>query len=396
MHQHKLFFRITAFLIFLMGIQYFELNAQKVLKTESGQEIIILADGTWNYVKKAPVDSLIQRDVKEPADVTKAESRNANNQLLKELMRIEKQLQYREAETVTQLTLLKDSENLLKEEIDLLKKGEMEDLPVDVVELEEELDIILQRQQILNMRYEITNNMLKECERLKLKGDDLQLDELRSLQIQSNSVNAQAQQFGKEHQSSSNEKDLEKNPMLPFYFDIDPSVLDKKPNRPPCALRFEGIDEISKIYRKEVEIAHLFGYTHPKMRSYYKKGDFLNCKAFISKYGGYNLLNIEITIASPHAKKSYGSLDRGAVMILSLLNGEKIYAVNAAPDDGRIEAYTGNTIYRSRYTVQDSEIKELAKYELDKIGIIWSSGYEEYPVYNIDFFIHQIACLKSK
>ncbi|NND24375.1 MAG: hypothetical protein HKN86_06745 [Acidimicrobiia bacterium] len=396
MYQHKLFFRICAFLIFLIGLQSFELNAQKVLKTESGQEIIILADGTWTYVKKATVDSLIQSDVDELSDVTEVESKNPNPLLLKELMRIEKQLQYTEAEIATQLTLLKDSENLLKEEIDLLKKGEMEDLTVDVVELEEELDIILQRQQILNMRYEITNTMLKECERLKLKAENLQLDELRSLQIQSNGVNAQAKQFGEEQHSSPDESDLETNPMLPFYFDIDPSVFDKKPNRPPCALRFEGIDEISKIYRKEVEIDHLFGYTHPKMRSYFKKGDFLTCKAFISKYGGYNLLNIEITIASPHAKKSYGSLERGAVMILSLLNGERIYAVNAAPDDGKIEPYTGNTIYRSRYTVQDSEIKELAKYELDKIGIIWSSGYEEYPVYNIDFFIHQIACLKSK
>jgi hypothetical protein len=37
-------------------------------------------------------------------------------------------------------------------------------------------------------------------------------------------------------------------------------------------------------------------------------------------------------------------------------------------------------------------IKDL---ELDKLAIIWSSGYEEYPVYEIDLLQRQLECIKK-
>ena len=37
----------------------------------------------------------------------------------------------------------------------------------------------------------------------------------------------------------------------------------------------------------------------------------------------------------------------------------------------------------------------LKKPELDKLAIIWSSGYEEYPIYEIDLLQRQLECIKK-
>ena len=40
-----------------------------------------------------------------------------------------------------------------------------------------------------------------------------------------------------------------------------------------------------------------------------------------------------------------------------------------------------------------SDFDMLAKHELDKLGIVWAQGYEEYEVSNIDLIKNQINCL---
>jgi hypothetical protein len=38
----------------------------------------------------------------------------------------------------------------------------------------------------------------------------------------------------------------------------------------------------------------------------------------------------------------------------------------------------------------------LKRFELDKIILGWSSGYEEYETYHPGLFMHQIQCLESR
>ena len=45
------------------------------------------------------------------------------------------------------------------------------------------------------------------------------------------------------------------------------------------------------------------------------------------------------------------------------------------------------------YPINSSVLATLAKGEVDTIRMYWSSGFEEYEVYNLDFFINQIRCL---
>ena len=52
-------------------------------------------------------------------------------------------------------------------------------------------------------------------------------------------------------------------------------------------------------------------------------------------------------------------------------------------------------IYPISFPLERSHLRALSRMEIDKIGIQWSSGYEEYTVYELDFFIKQIECLRQ-
>ena len=76
-----------------------------------------------------------------------------------------------------------------------------------------------------------------------------------------------------------------------------------------------------------------------------------------------------------------------------MINGQRVYGRNINNDKGQIESYTGHTLYTGIYELKKDDINALKNQYLDHIGIIWSSGYEEYDIYNVDFLKNQIKCL---
>ena len=76
-----------------------------------------------------------------------------------------------------------------------------------------------------------------------------------------------------------------------------------------------------------------------------------------------------------------------------MINGVRVYGRNINNDKGRIESYTGHTLYKGVYELSKDDVNDLKKSFLDHVGIIWSSGYEEYAVYNVDFLQNQLECL---
>ena len=95
------------------------------------------------------------------------------------------------------------------------------------------------------------------------------------------------------------------------------------------------------------------------------------------------------------AQKNFGALDEGSLLRFRLIDGTNIDLHNVQGDRGRIDPYTGNTIFIGRYLLQKEHQRTLAKTELDKMRVVWNTGYEDYSVYALDFLIDQFKCLKS-
>ena len=46
-----------------------------------------------------------------------------------------------------------------------------------------------------------------------------------------------------------------------------------------------------------------------------------------------------------------------------------------------------------QYPIDPSVLGLLQNSEIESVRVFWSSGYEEYPVFNLDFFQKQLKCL---
>ena len=169
------------------------------------------------------------------------------------------------------------------------------------------------------------------------------------------------------------------------------------PPKPGCQLVFDGKDEFSGKKRKVVAKKHFFSYTPDKLRSFTKGESYIDCNAYLSSLsGGYKFLTLEIKIASERAQREYGIIEKGSVLTVKLLNGENVKLFNNKTDTGQLNALDKSVSYTAQYIISSGAEKILRKNEVDKVRVIWSSGYEDYEVYELDFFIDQFNCLNKK
>jgi hypothetical protein len=76
-----------------------------------------------------------------------------------------------------------------------------------------------------------------------------------------------------------------------------------------------------------------------------------------------------------------------------LLDGNFVNLTSGAMDRGSYDTKNGLLTYRVQYPIDHALLPFLQRSEVDKVRVFWSSGFEEYEVYNLDFFTRQVACL---
>jgi len=166
-------------------------------------------------------------------------------------------------------------------------------------------------------------------------------------------------------------------------------------NHSDCAVESQKIDDFTQKKRIDLEKQFLFSYTDEKLRPFLKGQELLICEAALTSLGGFSYLNLTFSIASPNARNNFGVLENNAQISLKLINGNTISLYNSNRDIGKIDPYSGNTVYNGLYIISASNEKLLSKTELDELRVIWSTGFEDYEIYEIDFFINQLTCLKN-
>jgi hypothetical protein len=132
----------------------------------------------------------------------------------------------------------------------------------------------------------------------------------------------------------------------------------------------------------------LIVYTPLKMKDYYKETQMLNGFAVLNKVNGKQVLDLNLVFHSSAVKSSYGVIERNGFMKIDFLRGPSIYLKSKDGSTITTEPITGNTIYKVRYEFDSKDdVSRIRKSYLDAIGIMWSSGFESYPIYDTDFFI---------
>jgi hypothetical protein len=170
----------------------------------------------------------------------------------------------------------------------------------------------------------------------------------------------------------------------------------EKENKDNCSILFKGRDEKTKKKLIILNKEEIFTYTPEKMMNYFKLDNYLTTSIGLESLDDNLFLNVELRFNSKDIQKSYGSINKNDFMRIDFITGNQLFLNAVEVEDPFIESYTGNTIYRAKYAVMNKENENyLRKFYVDKIGILWTSGYETYPVYKVDFLKEKMNCLDN-
>ena len=160
-----------------------------------------------------------------------------------------------------------------------------------------------------------------------------------------------------------------------------------------CEIIENGIDLQTKKHRIEIGRRTLLRHTPPEIKDQLLEQNLLNVVGHLIQEDEDLAVHLNIRVNSLIAQDHFGSIDQGFKLNITLLDGKTIDLICFAGSPGVLASDQAGYIYPVGYGISTRQLKQLSRLEIDKIGMQWSSGYEEYPVYEVDFFLNQIACL---
>lgn len=170
----------------------------------------------------------------------------------------------------------------------------------------------------------------------------------------------------------------------------------QNPPQSPCSTIQETVDDFTKKKRRESTPSLLFQFTDEAMKKYYEGEDFVTCYASMSSLEtGYKYINLDFSLASDNVSSSYGWLEKDNHLIIKFLDGTTLTLFNSKTDRGTVDNVNRITAYRGIFPIGSGEEKLLLKGEVDAIRVAWSTGTEDYEIYDVDFFANLLKCFKE-
>lgn len=388
--KHSYLILIT-FLLFVVPA-----SGQKILTTDSGQRTLLVDDGSWRILPqeakiKGEASTNMESNIEAFTSTQEGKHPITTNQKEK-VNDILTNLKSDEAQLIVNIEMSKRKVLKLKADKNKVKKDHAEKKRL--------------KRLIKSTETNIKNdkNFLKETSRLIALSNDLMEGKVKDQEEAFAALDNSAEALiryqsgmggsGMTEEVKSTDEDVESSAVLyPTEFKVDDSR--KSNNGYQCEIIFDGYDDQIGEHRKEVKTQPFFSYSQDKMKPYFKSEDYLSCDANISKVGKKHYLTLKFRIRSKDANRSYGILRNNENIKIKMINGRSVYGESINTDNGHIESYTGHTLYTGIYELDKGDINELKENYLDHIGIIWSSGYEQYEIYNVDFLTNQIKCLNK-
>ncbi|MBX2927157.1 MAG: hypothetical protein KF852_04920 [Saprospiraceae bacterium] len=164
---------------------------------------------------------------------------------------------------------------------------------------------------------------------------------------------------------------------------------------PGCRLAYEGMDKDMNQFRRDVQKQTLFTHTDERLRLFLKDKEYLRCEGYTTSIGGYRFITLQFTFAYPNAREAYGFIEKGSILTVKLLDGSFVNLRSGKMDKGSYDTITNLLTYSVHYPIDRTQMSLLRNSEVDSVLVFWSSGYEEYEVFEVDFFINQLACLEK-
>ena len=402
--QVRNFLHFLLILFYILTFSIFA-DAQQIQINKGGEKIVVFPEGRWEYFDKTNYSHLeLEQDIKRsqiasPQDIL--DKQTSKGAMEEEGESDEERYERLLIDADNKLALALERESDIKFSKILLEE-EMDDLKLDDKSTDEKY-YLLKRQLKLATNLEKsakknTKRLKKELGKLKRQGKIFYNSSTKRLKKKSLRKKRKDEIVVKELQNSKYTYIEDKS----FYlasksfkkYSVDDDVMYSPPQK-DCNLVFDGVDEFMGKRRKDVEREILFTFTNDDMRKYMKSEDYISCKGSLTQIkGGVLLLNLFISINTTDAKRAFGGLTKGSMITLKMINGESVNLVNNQTDRGIFDPLKKQHTFTGQYRINSGQEKKLRKNELDFVRIIWDTGFEDYEIYNLDFFSNQFKCLK--
>jgi len=383
---------------------------QKILETKSGQKVLVAKDGSWSIVQKGQyVDDFgnIKTNTDTSLDAFESPKQGKYPLTVAQISDINTLLKtYKsdEAQLLVNLSFFEDNLADIKSKLKEAKKLKDSDAISQLqADYESTKEILTQNRRA----YKESSKLITLSESM-LAGKEKNSDDLFASMLNPDlkKENPEGGMGGtlskvtlvdtiKDDQpiEIKREVTVQVGKPYPTMFKVEDSRNSKSEN--DCVISHDGYDADLGKDKKEVEKGFFFGYSQERMKPYFKTDDYITCEASVSKVGKHYFLTMNLRVKSKGAKKSYGILRENEKIRLELIDGSKVYCNNILQDNGTIEAYTGHTLYTGIFQIDKDDLSRLKKNYIDNVGIVWSSGYEKYNIYNVDFIKNQLECLEK-
>lgn len=331
------------------------MSAQKVALNDKGEKIVVFDDGTWRpYMDK---DSILHQN-------------NSSEDFL-----------MKDDSDISVFELPPDSEERKGSKTSRKKKS------AEYKALEEEL-IILE-----NKLYKFSlDPSIPESDLSLIRADiEAAKERLRMLNGRAgNEVTGNA--IVDKTEVELNNQVTENREAISFY---PPRDFISNPPGVSCEFALNTVDGFDKRRRVDMTKELLFSYTDPKIKPLLKGDEFLKCHVYLNEVSPYKFLNLQFVFSTLTAKREYGALTEGTAISFLLVNGQAVTLKNSINDSGAINSKKGTTEYQALLPVSSAAEKAFLRSPIDKIRIVWSTGFEDYEVFNVDILMNQLNCLNS-
>lgn len=369
-------------------------SCQQILTNDNGEKIIVYEDGSWDFYKASPKDSLQNTSIVQPEPAL-----SANEQLKKEVQKLLNEANITKSSLERDYTLCITDRVALEEKLELLYKDKKITPPLTIHNVEQELKDKIEEEKNIQKALEVENRKVESLE------EAFEIHEKKPQK-----AFALIEKMG--YQLTFSKSDFESNAPIGSSQNTDPfsSAPQKKyasydpkddiilnPPKMDCQYQFDGRDEITGKKRRDVQTQLFFAFTPPSLANHLQEADYLKCIGHLTQIsGGFQFLNLEFIIKSPNAQKAFGGLNHNSLLNIKLLNGDNIRLLNNKANLGTYDPIRRAYIFKGQFPISGRQSKILSKAEIDKVRVVWDTGYEDYEIYELDFFKNQFECLFNK
>lgn len=384
-HNMRKLFVYTGCCFFLLFVGINNIQAQEIRTNAKGEKIIVYPDGSWKYFnKKSKVDPFGSNQIAN-IEVAGNGVKKSDDHNLKYFLELGEEALVVRRSLKEQLDVENRKYNSLRQ-----KQQEYFDGLIDLDN--KEIEILNRQLYKADLTESLYISRLEQAEKLVILTDSMQ----------NSDVSLRNQLYDDYLKVKENLRKL-MDQEVAFEDKVEfKSELDKTEGKSPtssvdnnCNFAFDGKDPLTGKLRRTIEPDFLFSYTPENLSSYFTEDDMVTCSGSITELGGGKVfLLLELRIKSPNAKNAYGGIGRGSILTLKTFEGEQIRLVCTLGDDGHYNDIKNVYTFRAQYPMSKGELKVLRRSEIDQARIVWKTGYEDYEVLNVDFFINQFNCLK--